>query len=274
MRSGTDMIAKTNSPVRRTHTRMGMYVRRAAVCGLMIVASAASAQQMHRDYYHAQDTHDDSQTLRNTEQFHVQPAIDRMKGHNYPGALQDLEFILDVFPNHPTALAMLSDLCDVQWKSPQCDADPRFLAAIARNPTAAPTFLIYGLHLQRRNQLPAAVEAYKKSISLNPGSANAHYNLALVYFDQKQFELANQEAQISYAQGIPLPGLQDKLTRAKVWKPLDPDQLKRLMEPPPAPAPPAAAAAPAAAPAAAAASTTTAPAPPVSPPATAPVPAK
>jgi tetratricopeptide (TPR) repeat protein len=240
------MIANTNlrrAVARRPFTGVGMI---ACLC-LMVVATASQAQRNNRDYYRANETHDDAQTLRNAELYHIGPGIDRMKGKNYPGALQDFQFILDVFPNHPQALALLSDLCDLQWRAPQCDIDSRFEAAIARNENAAPTYLIYGMHLQRRNQLPQAVESYKKSISINPNSANAHYNLALAYFDQKQLEQSNREAQIAYALGIPLPGLKDKLTRAKAWKPIEGEELKKLMASavPAPPAPAAAATAPA-----------------------------
>jgi tetratricopeptide (TPR) repeat protein len=242
------MMAERTSQRRTTDTQRPPFFRCLACSVFLFAAAAVQAQQGNRDYYHANESREDGQLLRNVEAYHVGPAVDRMKTHNFPSALQDIQFILDFFPNHPTGLAMLSDLCDAQWRSPQCDIDARFQAAIDRNNTAPQTFLLYGLHLQRRNQLPQAIESYKKSIALNPRSANAHYNLALAYFDQKQFDQANREAQISYALGIPLPGLRDKLTRAKVWKPIDGDELKKLMEPPAAPAAAAAAPAPAAAP--------------------------
>jgi tetratricopeptide (TPR) repeat protein len=264
------MIAEPTKPAMRSaRSQVSRHLRYVAGCVFLAAATLSHAQQ-GRDYYHANDNHADAQTLRNAEQFHIQPGIDRIKERNYPSALQDFEFILDIFPNHPGALALMSDLCDVQWRSPRCDPDSRFQAAIDRNPAAAQTYVIYGLHLQRRNQLPQAVEVYKKAISLNSNSANAHYNLALAYFDLKQFDLANQEAQISYALGIPLPGLKDKLMRAKVWKPLDADQLSRLMQPPAAT--PTAAATPAPAAPAAAAPTTPAAAAPTTPAAAAPAP--
>jgi tetratricopeptide (TPR) repeat protein len=195
---------------------------------MWLATTGAFGQAGNRDYYTAKLTKEGAELLKNVELYHIGPGISRMSTHTYGGALQDFEFILDFFPNHPRGLALISELCDLKWKSPQCDADAWFQKAIDRNPHASQTYLIYGLHLQRQNHLPEAIESYKKSIDLNPVSANAHYDLALAYFDQKQFDLANRHAQISYELGMPLPGLRDKLTRAGKWKPLDPEELKGL----------------------------------------------
>jgi tetratricopeptide (TPR) repeat protein len=124
---------------------------------------------------------------------------------------------------------MISELCDLKWKSPRCEVDEWFQKAIDRNPNAAQTYLVLGLHLHRLNRLQEAVGSYQKALSLNPSYANAHYNLGLAYFDLKQFELSNQQAQLSYALGVRLPGLRDKLTKAGQWKPLDPEELKRQL---------------------------------------------
>jgi tetratricopeptide (TPR) repeat protein len=150
-----------------------------------------------------------------------------MKAKRYDRAFSDLEFILRYFPNHPQALAMMADICDVQWKDPRCDTNGWFQKAIERNPGAAQTWLVYGIHLQYINQPSAAIDSYKKSIELNPSSANAHYNLGLAYFDNRQFELANRQAQLAALLGMSLPGLRDKLTRTGKWKMLDQDELRR-----------------------------------------------
>src|SRR5579862_647032 len=135
MWSGIDMIAQPST--RRPGYRLTFAGAGWIACFVLVVAATASqAQQGNRDYYRANETHDDAQALRNADLYHIGPAIDRMKGHNYPSALQDLQFILDLFPNHPQALALLSDLCDLQWRAPQCDIDSRFQVAIERNDKA------------------------------------------------------------------------------------------------------------------------------------------
>ena len=216
-------------------SRAGSYLRRtlrAAVAGCLLLATASMAQEGNRDYYRANETRSDAEALRTAERYHMEPGIARMNNRDYVAAYGDFVFILQFFPNHPRALAMISELCDLKWKSPRCEVDEWFQMAIDRNPKAAQTYLVLGLHLHRLNRLPQAVEAYEKALSLDPSSANAHYNLALAYFDLKKFELSNRQAQLSYALGVRLPGLRDKLTKAGQWKPLDPEELKQQLSSP------------------------------------------
>ena len=196
------------------------------------VAAQRGSEVGVRDYYTAGSTPDGARALANLEQHHIAPGLARLKGRNYQGALEDFTFILSSFPNHPQALALVSDVCDVQWKDARCDSESWFQRAVEINPRVAQTHVLYGLHRQRRGRANEAMQAYKRALELNPASSNAHYNLGLAYFDQKQFDLANQHAQASYALGFPLPGLRDKLNRAGQWKTIPADDLKRLMSVP------------------------------------------
>ena len=211
----------------------------AIASALLIVflnASLASAQgtvtgTASLDYYAAGTTPQTAELLKNVEQFHIGPGRDRMKRKSYQGALEDFEFILNYFPNHPTALSLVSDLCDVRWKSPRCDSSLLFEKALRINPYASQTHVLYGLHLQRRDAGDRAIDAYKRAIELNPASMNAHYNLGFAYLDGKRFDLANFHAQAAYMLGYPLPGLRDKLTRAGRWKPLPADEIQKAISP-------------------------------------------
>ena len=77
----------------------------------------------------------------------------------------------------------------------------RFENAIAVNPDVAATYVLQGIYLYRAKRLPAAVTSLEKAVKLDPDSLNAHYNLGLVYFETKQFELANAHAQRAYQLG-------------------------------------------------------------------------
>ncbi len=198
--------------------------------GLAAAAGSAFALEADRDYYTVAATKDGRQTLRNVEEFHLGPAVEQMKTGHYENTRRHLEFVLRYFPNHPQALVMMSELCDEKWKSPNCAVDELMNRGIQRNPKVAQTWAINGMHLQRVKRTDAAIESYKTSIAINPSSANAHYNLGLAYFDNKQYDLANQEAQFAALLGFQLPGLRDKLTRVGQWKPLDAEELKRQMD--------------------------------------------
>ena len=201
-------------------------------CCLFTAATAAGAQQGNRDYYGANLTKSGAHLLRLVEQHHIEPGVRKMRAGSYGFARDDFEFILRYFPNHPRVLALYSELCDVRWKKPLCDTDLFFRKAIEVNERVPETFIINGVHLQRVNRLPEAIESYKRAIALDPASGNAHYNLGLIYVEQKQFELANRHAQLAYALGIQFPGLRDKLTQAGQWTPLDADALTRALTTP------------------------------------------
>ena len=211
----------------RTATLWGM----AVACVLLGSWTAASAQQGNRDYYQPRVTKDDKQLLWNVENYHIGPGVTKMQAGNFRSALGDIEFVLRYYPNHPRGLALISELCDVKWKNSRCDSDRWFRAAIEINPLAPRTFVVYGVHLQRTNRQEDAVRSYERAIRLDPASRDAHYNLAMILFDRKEYDSANRHAQLAYALGMPYPALRDRLTRSGHWRPLDDDELKRELAP-------------------------------------------
>ena len=192
--------------------------------GLGIIVAAvlqtASAWSMAQgfDYYAPRTKGEDITRLKNVEGYHLGPAQEKMAKRLYLYAMQELGFILGYYPNHPQALSLLSKLCDL-WRDPKCDADGAFQRAVKRNPDAAHTYLLHGVHLHRKRQLNEAVKAYRRAVELQPNSGDAHYNLGLAYADLKQFDLANRHAQTSYKLGDYPPGLRRKLEQAGGWNP-------------------------------------------------------
>jgi tetratricopeptide (TPR) repeat protein len=191
------------------------------IIGIALLASAhpLEVHGADRDYYNPGTGTDEVADWRNAHQFHLQPALDDMKRGAWGSARNNLEFILRHFPNSPQALNGISELCTVRWKSAQCDADSWMERAAAINPSIATTWVIYGIHLQRKRLHREAVDKFAHALELNPDNLNAHYNLGLAYFDLKEYDKANEQAQISYSLGAPLPGLRDMLKRAGAWKP-------------------------------------------------------
>ena len=186
---------------------------------LLFFGVAATAQEGNRDYYTARSAVD-IELLTAVEKYHLQPGYEKLSEKRYEAAFADAKFILRYFPNHPKALMMLSEICN-RWQSPDCNPDEWFEKAVSRNPAVSETYVLYGIYLHRTKRFDAAVKSYKQALEIDPMSLNAHYNLGLAYVDLKQYELANQHAQKSYALGAPFPGLREKLKRVGAWKPLD-----------------------------------------------------
>ena len=184
-----------------------------------LVFGLAHAQQGDLDFYAPREGAD-AQLFRNVEGYHLEPGRQDLANRNYRGALANSEFILDMYPNHPRALDLISQVCTA-WKSPRCDADARFERAVARNPNAATTYIVLGFHYHRNGKVEQAIASYKHALELEPGSLNAYYNLGLAYVAQKQYALGNEAAQHAYALGAQLPGLRDKLKAVGAWQPID-----------------------------------------------------
>lgn len=89
---------------------------------------------------------------------------------------------------------------------------------------------MYGIHLQRKGKTADAVTQYRNALRLDPGSINAHYNIALALYDLKKFEESNAHAQAAYAAGVTYEGLRSKLTRTGHWKPMDADQITQALQ--------------------------------------------
>ena len=197
-----------------------VYSRSLLVSALVGVSSLAYAQEQVNgfDYYAPRTTNADITRLKNVEQYHIGPGQEKMAKRQWNYAQQDFEFILRYYPNHPQALSLMSALCQ-KWGDRRCNADDWFEKATKLNPNAAPTFLLHGMHLHRKQQLPDAVKAYQRAVELAPNSVDAHYNLGLALVELKQYDLANQHAQRSYQLGAYLPGLRNKLQQAGRWNP-------------------------------------------------------
>lgn len=186
---------------------------------LTMLNLTAFAAESNLDYYAPRDVVQNN-FYANVINYHLQPGRDDMQTGHYDRSMHNFEFILNYYTNHPEALIGLSELC-ARWKSPVCDsvAERRFQRAIERNPRAALSYVVQGLHLHRKNKLEEAVKSYKQAIELSPDSVNAHYNLGLAYTDSKQYELANLHAQKSYALGVRLTGLRTRLEKVGKWNP-------------------------------------------------------
>lgn len=201
------------------------------LCSLtaLLCASTLLAQTQNHDYYQAHLSPTTAQLLNNVEKYHEEQSKDYMRRKQYDGAWKGFDFILRYFPNHPRGLLLMSELCLV-WKNRQCDMESYFDKAVRLSPNHPGVYLTKGIYLHKRGKLNEAIDSYKKSLEFNPSSANAHYNLGLVYVAQKQYSLANEHAQQAYALGIDLPGLRNKLIAAGAWKVIEAKPTQEVQE--------------------------------------------
>lgn len=133
----------------------------------------------------------------------------------------DLDYTLRAIPNHHRALMTLVRLVDrekaVKPHGSRYTVDCWFDRAERFSPDDVMVKTIYGLYLAQSRQFQAARKKLESARAMNSGDANVDYNLGLVYFDLKEYDLALESAHRAYAAGFPLPGLRNKLKRAGRW---------------------------------------------------------
>jgi len=139
----------------------------------------------------------------------------------------DLDYTLRAFPNHHRALMGLARTVRLSPKKewavrPEC----YFIRAVVWRPQDGVSRMIYGLYLHQQQRLRDAEVQYKLAIAAQRDYAEAHYNLGLLYADQKRWPDALASAHRAYALKYPLPGLRNRLLAAAAWQ-----------DPPAAPAP-------------------------------------
>ena len=166
-----------------------------------------------------------SEKLPIVERAHFTSEVESFEGHNKCGGngcqvTGDIEYTLHAFPNHHRALlAMTRYHIEGSHKKkpmiylPEC----WFERAMRFTPQDGTVRMIYGYYLSKIGNPTGALQQYEKAVEMMPNSAEAHYNVALLYAKLENFEAARTHAHRAYELGFPLPGLRRKLERAGQW---------------------------------------------------------
>lgn len=140
-----------------------------------------------------------------------------------PGSKMKVDFgyTLRAFPNHHRALMALTRWLKLHkpedWKG-ELRAECYFHRAIAWRPRDAVARMIFGLYLHQNQRLAEAEQQYQSALKIQPDYAEGHYNLGLLYTDQKRWSDALKSAHRAYELKYPLPGLKKRLIAANAWQ--------------------------------------------------------
>ena len=135
----------------------------------------------------------------------------------------DLDYTLRAFPNHHRALYSMARY-SLQHSDRRVPPGANysgycyFERAIRFKPEDATVRLIFGGYYSQQKKYEEAIAQMKTAVNLDPGYAEAHYNLGLLYEKNGTLEEAVQHAQVAYDLGYPLDGLKNKLRRRGVWE--------------------------------------------------------
>jgi tetratricopeptide (TPR) repeat protein len=158
------------------------------------------------------------------ERYHFNADVEHLvRGQSTVNIVEDLDYVLRAVPNHPRALNAIAT-----WQLRTGRVDPKFRSAecyFDRAMRFAPddpvVRLVLGIYRVKKGDREGALTAYNEALKLAPGSAEAHYNIGLLYFELKKYSEAREHAKTAYQLGYPLPGLRQMLQRAGAWSDSD-----------------------------------------------------
>jgi tetratricopeptide (TPR) repeat protein len=157
--------------------------------------------------------------VNNVNHNHYYPAMERMRRGEYTQpVMADLDFTLRHWPNHLPALEALIryDLAGGKvygFEPAYC----YFARARAWVPDDPGVLLHEGYYFWKKKDRARAIEAYTAALAVDPKSADAHYDLGLLYCESGEYDKAEAHAHAAYDAGYPLPGLKRKLQQAGHW---------------------------------------------------------
>jgi len=148
--------------------------------------------------------------------YHTGPAIESLnRGIFSRPVLADLNFTFSHWPNHIPALLALVRY-DLGGGQPHefLPAECYFQRARDFAPDDADVLIVEGTYFYRRKDYARAKQSLEQALEINPSSADAHYNLGLLYVESGDLAKAREHADAAYSIGYPLPGLRNRLDRA------------------------------------------------------------
>ncbi len=158
---------------------------------------------------------------------HFQPQVEalRLGGAQYQSnanLIENIDYTLRAIPNHHRALATVARYQLRGWKTePYRTADCYFDRAIRFKPEDGYVHLLFATYLHRKKDLKGALVQYEIAREVMQQSDEVGYNMGLLYLDMNEPQRAKEEAIRVYSHGYPLPGLRDRLQRAKAWSAAD-----------------------------------------------------
>jgi tetratricopeptide (TPR) repeat protein len=134
----------------------------------------------------------------------------------------DLDYTLRAFPNHHRALVSLARLAlrskEKRVIGLRYSFECYFNRALRFQSDDATVHTIYGSYLTKLGRIDEGLEHLNTAVRLQPDNAMSNYNLALAYFDKKNYDNARIFAKKAYALEFPLAGLKTKLIELGKWK--------------------------------------------------------
>lgn len=171
--------------------------------------------------------------LAMVEGFHFTPEVEMLiRGKSSADIGEDIDYTLDVFPNHHRALVSMMRLVE-RTKLPQPPGahytmDCYFDRAMRYAPTDEVARLLYANYLVKANRNGEAQVQLDRVEVLAEDNAFTHFNLGLVYLEMKDYDKALIQAHLAQSLGLPKTELMDALKKDGRWRDVPPQAAAAL----------------------------------------------
>jgi tetratricopeptide (TPR) repeat protein len=162
------------------------------------------------------------------ERYHFTPETyqEAISGTAPPNVIDDLDYTLRAFPNHPRALYAMGVYQEAlrkqslqgyaYWTGKFHTTDCYFRRATDFKPNDPAIYAAYGSYLYTTGQKTKALQYFKRAVELNPESPEYNYDVGLSLLESGDLEGARRYAEKAYEGGYPLSYLRDQLKRKGV----------------------------------------------------------
>lgn len=165
-----------------------------------------------------------AETKKTVERIHFTPGIESMtspKNTQFHEMAQDVEYTLNVFPNHHRALVTMSRLAE-RWKrdpppGTQVSVECWFNRAVRFRPDDTVSRSLYAEYLGRKKRTREAAAQLEIAVTHAKDNPLSHYNIGLVYLGLELYDKALEQAHTALALGYPRQDLANKLKQLNRW---------------------------------------------------------
>jgi hypothetical protein len=135
---------------------------------------------------------------------------------------QDVEYTLNVFPNHPRALLTMSRLAE-RWKrdpapGTRLTVECWFDRAVRFRPDDTVVRALYARFLHSRKRTDEGLHQLRTASELAGDNGLSHFNIGLMFVELGAHELALTSAHRALALGFPRTELADQIKAAGKWR--------------------------------------------------------
>jgi Tfp pilus assembly protein PilF len=170
-----------------------------------------AGELINMDYYVAKQDSETTHLLHLVEVAHTHRVLPQISKNDYGGALSDIKYTLNRFPNHPLGLVLIGVYAKLT-KSYGLPV-PYYEKAIRLFPQHAPTHAQYGAYMLTFGTIDAGIKKLHQALEMNPELVFAHVWLAAAYYKMGNVELGSQSESkardLGYKGKISLENLQN-----------------------------------------------------------------